>query len=679
MPDKTPSQGVRDLFEDHIGFWRPYWDAMTEEEAFLDGDRYEDDNQAYNRDRRLVQIRGQETQDTIRHIAAKATEKPRSVEARPIDMDDDPDAAEVAASLVEWELSNPWKGFEECYEAAIISCRERRLGVVWMDWDPDQPPYGEILYRFVDPRRIMWDPAYDPHHPLCGWLLEQRRLSPAWIHRNFKNSEWVQPDRDAFTASGEVRSDIPILRGANGERLPGASHHYRDNKSTIWFCWYKNDHAQQAPTEKPGSYEPIDDPEQRYLACKAECGYRSQTQGELRAVDALDQDELPEQLELACPRCAGNLERIDAKTADEYRLAYPRGKRLMVMAPFSAAPDDRPLYDGKWPISKARSFPGLFLTAYHKPGRPIGPSDTTLMWDQQIASDNLRTLAVQRVFEHRNYWVLPRVGINDYRGRRYNFREDQFNVMYRDGSQAMGPMDVQLINGTGLDPAWSVAFNATQAALTQFRPQLDIGPVEERSRNIPVGTIERQVAEAETSTAHFNRRKNRELGKFYGVVWDYIRATYTPARLSRLRIDGIDMLMNLSGDDLPNYDFVIADTPEFTGLDKARSEAFTALLQVAQTMPQFLDIFAELNNLPRSVVRKLEKRMQEAQEEAVTAAPAGIAGATPDAMLPPAPDGVEMLAGLNGGGGGGIPMRHDTKQGEIYDGGREGEGGDAWS
>ena len=644
--EKTPAQRVRDIFEQSDGMWRRYHTAMTEFEAFLEGERYEDDNDAYNKDRRLMQIRGNELWDTIRHMAGEATSKPRSVTPRPIDRDADPDTAEVEAALVERELSDPWKGFEARYYEAIISARSKMLGVVWADWDPDCGPEGEILFRYVDGRRLRWDPAYDPHHPKCAWLIEERRCDVDWVHDTYPGSEWVQADKDALLPTGEMKQGIPLIRGSGGHSIkPDAE----DNKATLWFCWYKNDKTTKR-REKPESYVPLE-PEQQYLSC-ASCGYRSPTAGELIEQGKIE-TELPEMME-GCPTCGGNMERIEARDEVEDVLAYSKGKRLVITAPFSAAPDDAAVYDGKWPIPSARSFPGLFLTCDVMPGKVMGGCDTKYLWDQQIASDNLRTLALQRVFEHRNYWVLPQVGIKDYRGQRFNFREDQFNVMYRDAATALGDLNIQMLNGTGLDPGWSVAFGAVQDALTQYRGVADFGLTEESSKNIAVGTAERIERQGNIPLEDFKRRCNGELGKFYGVVSDMIHYTYTPTKVARLNIDGTDLVVSMWGDDMPNYDFVIEETPDFTGLEKARSEAFNAMLQVATnpTTEPFLDIFAEMNNLPRSVIRKFQKRMEEIKEEAMQA--------EQQAMMQGEPTGMDQLAeleALNGAGMESAPMQ----------------------
>ena len=656
MPDdKTPCQRVRDLYQNAIQFWRHRRTAMDRLEEFLAGDRYEDDHGAYNKDRRLVQIRGQETQDTIRHIAAKATERPRSIEPRPIDRVEDPAMGEIAAALLESDLSNPWKGFEDIYEAAILSCREKRLGVTMFDWVPDCGPYGEILDRYVDPRAVMWDPSYeDPHHPLCEWLLEERRIDAEKVNQTY-GVDWVKPDKEAFRPQSE-RTGQPVMK-AGGDRLMGPRSRYQDNKATVWFCWYKNDPKYQGERNLEQDLAAGD----RYMACKDGCGYRSQSQDQmLQAGDITG--PFPETLDQGCPTCAGNLTRVDVKVQDESSASYDKGKRLIILAPFSPGPNDDPLYDGKWPIAKARSFPGLFLTAHQKPGEPTGPCDVDFMWDQQVAMDQLRTMAIQRVFEHRNYWEMPESGIHDINGNRFEFGDWQFNVMFRDGTNQF-QTPVTLHQGTGLDPSWQIAANSIQDALTRYAPKLDVGVAEQNTRNIPVGTVERITHEAEVSTEHFNRRKNRALSKFYGVRWDYIRATYTPARLARLNIDGVDIFTNLQGDDMPNFDFVLSDAPAFTGVEKARTEAFQGLLQVAlnpQTQP-FLPIFAEINNLPPSITRKVEKILQEMQAKAdLQAQQAGMAG-MPEPGMVGAPQGAGIPAGppaldeMMNGGGMGLP------------------------
>lgn len=627
MPEKkSETARIReDIWGRYSGAFEPYWQSQKLETEFLEGDRYEVDEGSHNRDRRLIQIRGQEISDTIRHVVAKLTDKPRSIEARPVDQIDDPDTAEVAVSLIERDLGDPFVGFNREFYMALTDACERRIGFVWMDWDPDCGPFGKRIFSRHAPDKIMWDPAWHPHHPKCPWMLRIKRIDVGVAQKVYK-APWLKSDRELDSNKGRGGSFTVTSVGHHLPRPPAVD----DNKVTIWECWYKNDRTVKESPKEMGSI-PLEKSE-RYLLC-TDCGYRSDTQGQLG-------QELPEYFEPAdeienpgggCPSCGGALERVDAKAVDAYEYAYTKGRRLVVMAPYATGGDDKPLYDKSWPVPAARSFPVLVITRYVKPGAPMGDSDVVRMWDAQVAADQLDTLAVQRIFERRNYWIMPKEGIYNWKGDRFGFRDDDYNVMYRDTSSSY-PVNVERIEGTSLDPGWSIVRGRIDSVLTRYRPQLDIGPAEESTRDIAVGTIERITKEAEVSTADFARRINDELSMFYGVVWDYIRNTLTYDEAARLRIEGIDQVLNLMADSLPNYDFVVEESPEFSGLEEARAKAFPAMLQVmqqAQAMAldplELMRIFAELNNLPKSVIRRFEKLVTEAQQKAEEAAAEGAA------------------------------------------------------
>lgn len=617
---------VDDLFEDNFPLWLPKYTAMDELRRFLGGDRYVNDNGEFNRDRRGVQIRGQDIQDTIRHVVAKSTEKPRSVEGRPRDHDSDPDLAEVMVGLVTDELSNPYKGFERERYAAIQTCREMRLGVVWMDLVPNFGPFGsEIFYSWQAPDRIMWEAPHHPHHPLCGWLIRDKRIDVDQARSMYK-APWLEPDKTSFGGKGMWRSGIPMIQGYT-DRVAQVA--VKDNKITLRECWYKNDQ-----TTKDAGYSRSDvlKPGDRYLSCASGCGYRSDTQDTLKKMGAI-QKALPEMLPQACPTCAGDMHRIDAKDTSENVLAYSRGRRLVLTAPFSPNPNNVPVADDSWPVSRARSFPALFQFASVKPGDVMGPCDVDWMWDQQVAQDNLDTMAVQRVFEHRTITVMPEVGINDFRRKRFEMRNDQQNIAFRDHTKSKyGELKIEQFSTVGLDPNWGAVRQVVNTNLTRYVPKGDIGLTEGDSKNIPVGTVELVQQQGEVATNDFIRRCNQELSMFYGVVEDYICATYTPERISRLNIDGADILLSLSGQDLPNFDYVVAETPEFTGIDKEKSQAFDSAMQIASTMgPEALDAWGQFHNVPRSVIRSIQKLFADKAAEAQAAMEAGAAPGGMDA------------------------------------------------
>ncbi len=621
-------------------YWRPYHEAMDEEDAFLGGDRYEDDFGQYNKDRRYIQIRGQETQDTIRHKVARITERPRTIEARPIDDDEDPDSAELAAALIESEFSNPWKMWEELREEAIQAALEHRLGVVAMDFDPECGAFGEILFRHVDSRNVIWEPGYHLHHPLCGWLRERKRLEVDYAREKFK-APWLEPDR-AFSNNAQVRPGVPLIRG--GSMMYDT---WDDEKVTIDCWWFKNDRTVSGKQRQTG-FDPLP-ADERYMVCAAPgagCGYRSPTQGELKRRGTITRS-LPESLDF-CQGCEemgqqGSLMRMDAREETAEVLAYKKGRRYVVHAPFAANPERKVLHDSAWPITRARSFPFYVITAYVRPGKPMGPSDTTLMWDQQVAADNLRTQMIDQVFAHKDYWGIPAVGLYDPATmQRWEGRDDQHNTFIIDQSKAeFGDLKVEHISGSGVDPNAGLVWGILNATLLQYRGIYDQGPVEDRTAKSGVA-LKTENAIGEIPVEHMKRREARAVGMFAGVVYDYIAATYTPARVQRLNLEGVDMLMSMWGDDLPNFDFTIGDTMPWQGLDKEKQEGFQQGMQFGQQYgPDALEAWADFNDVPRSTLRKLQKVFSAMQAAAQAGAVAPPPGADPNmdpASLQP-PDG----------------------------------------
>jgi hypothetical protein len=254
----------------------------------------------------------------------------------------------------------------------------------------------------------------------------------------------------------------------------------------------------------------------------------------------------------------------------------------------------------------------------------MGQSDTTLNWDAQIASDQLLTMAFDRIMSHQTYYLMPSVGINDAAGKRFEFRDDQFNVMFADMSDVNRPAPkVDLVQGASLDRAWNSYWGAVQQTLLGPQGTNDMGLTQENSKNIAASTVAQLDRIGNIPVEHFIRRKNQALGKAYGVHWDYLRFTYTSRRLARLQLGDEQVVERLRGDDLPNFDFVVTEAPTFTGLEKARQEAGQVLIEIAETRPQWLDIIAEINHFPTSIVRKVKRQIQAQQKAAKQAAMMG--------------------------------------------------------
>lgn len=577
----------------------------------------------------------------------------------PVDRFTDPDDAEIAVSIMEWELDHPQKGFDDVIEEVVQDAIDCRAGCAMLDFDPDKGKWGETYWRWKDANLIMFEPGFsDPHHLACGWMQEVRRMKISDIERmgrlkgkaKWYNTTGLKPDGElASPRQGATNPDgSPNLSASDSGDLLGVPGIARDQES-VWvlFCWYKDD-----PTTytRQGAEDRLIPEGDRYMACdNAECPYRSDTQDEL-----IDQQKLPEGGSLPdtmspCPDCGDHLSRRDVFSIEEDVLAYPKGRRLVIMPLLQVLADDEPFYDGDWPIPDARSFPMMWVTSYVRPGRPMGPSDTTLGWDAQIASDQLMTMAFDRMMRHQTYYVMDRVGFYDVMGNRFEMRDDQQNVILRDVSNPLAPAPViTMLDGSSLDPAWSSYWQAVQQVLLGHQGINDLGLTPESSKNIAASTVAQLNQIGEIPVAHFKRRKHRAVSKGLGVHWDYIRKTYPKDRLARLNIGDEIIVAKLSGDELANFDFLFTEAPEFSGLEKARTEAFQILFDFATKQPDWLDVFAEINRFPRSVVRKVKRKM--AEIEAKASAPQNVGPGPAAAPAGPNPLQLIQASRMNGGG-----------------------------
>jgi hypothetical protein len=186
--------------------------------------------------------------------------------------------------------------------------------------------------------------------------------------------------------------------------------------------------------------------------------------------------------------------------------------------------------------------------------------------------------------------------------------------------QKFGPggMDVQVIDGSQFDPAVPVFWGMIQQVLNGKQGISDFGLTPANSKDIPATSLAQMTQQAEIPAAHLKRRFHRALSRGHGVLYDYICAIYA-ARKARVRIaGGDDEVVEVRGNELPNFEFVVSDAPTFTGLERERSEALDRLIAVP---PEWQEVYAEVNQLPPSVLRKVKKKQQEMAEQMQTMGP----------------------------------------------------------
>lgn len=575
-------------------YWQDTHEAITEELDFFDGKHFASNGDRHNKNRQTIEYVGQESYNVIRHKSAQVTAWPRHVQARPLDREVDPVTAELAVALVEWETNNPLKMFDDYCDIVVTGAIAARSWLMGVDYEPTIGPWGEIVFRPIDPRHVIWEPGFhSPHDLMCGWMREQRRVTMAWLkkQKDWTIPETLKPDADTRESSKGDDPEFPADRGDEA-------------KVTINIYRFKHDMT----TIDSDSAEPAElGDDERYMKCAA-CGWTS---------DAAP--GLPDAM--TCPKCGEVAERVDAVVRTSQYRKYPDGRRVIVTSPGC----EEALYDGPWEVPGLRSFPVIHLTDYLHPCKPTGPSDTLLNWSGQLMADLLMTTAGQRVLDYRAYYLMPELGINDADGKRFEFNPAQGNVMYyRD---AMNPSSVQTLMGSQLDPSWNIYWRSNRETLMGSQGISDLGLGPQSSKDIAASTVQQLTQMGEIPVEHLKRRWHRELGRAYGLIWDFIRATYTAGRMARLNLTeltgmvseqyGQDALVKVFGDELPNYDFVITDGAGLMGLDKTRAESMQMLVAGAQLPPEAaLLLLSEVNHVPPTTLRRVQEAMARAKAEA---------------------------------------------------------------
>lgn len=638
--------------------WAPIHDAVTKRVEFLiDGKHYEDeDSDSYTMSSRSVRWVGTESFHVLRHEMGVVTH-PGTRQVLPVDDDADDELAEVAGALLDFEVENPAKEFEDTMEDVIMSASAGGYGVAWLDFLPNEGPWGEIIATCDDPRNFMCDPRVrSVHDPRCRRVVRRVRMTLGEAKRRALSGGWdkeavaalkADPGPDVASLNRSlVKQDAPLVHLGGGSAGDGGMESDED-EFTAYYVWER-----RCSTKRQRRDFREYDQGAQYMRCHT-CGYRSATHDDLKREHKL-QGELPMSLEASCPDCMariqggenvmpepgyGDLVRIDGEELRQELLAYPDG-RLVILAPYSGI--RVPLFDGDWPW-KLRSYPVMFLSRFRHPFRLFGPSLADLAWWNQIATDMLMRLAIERLLNSAPVWVSPLDGLEDANGNRFEFSDENgWNAYYT--GDAIPQMS--LVGGdAGIPAAWSSAYQYARAALITHNGMSDFSLAPGQSRDIAASSVSQQIQQEEVPQAHYRRRYQRQRGLLEGVLYDMIRATYPPERLSRIRgKDGRSYIRATPASDLPNYDFRFDDTPDLKPQSEADRAALEMLIVTMETRPWAVDLVADQNKFAPSLVRKAREEFAKFRQQQM-------AEAQQAAMRQRAAQGMPQPAGPPGGGG----------------------------
>lgn len=196
---------------------------------------------------------------------------------------------------------------------------------------------------------------------------------------------------------------------------------------------------------------------------------------------------------------------------------------------------------------------------------------------------------------------------------------------------------VQLTEGVGIPAAFSQAYQQARSALVSHTGIADMGMEPGQSRNIPASSVAMQVQQQEIPQAHYLRRFQREKSRFLGIFWDYLRAVDKEERPVRMRVAQQDVVRTMRPADFPNFEFYLTAAPDVTEKDKARAQWFQELLALAmQYPPEIMELYAQVNRVPPSLVRKLNEALNQAKQNA-TQQPMPPGPPQPAPGMPPGP------------------------------------------
>lgn len=515
-----------------------------------------------------------------------------NVFTKPRDKDADPDAAKQFKKVLEYELfENPWKMFNDVEHRWIESALLMRMGVYRWDWRPDMGPRGEIFARLVQPTNFLWDSEtyLHPHDPYNPEVVEIFRMPISQAKR-----------LKGWKMSGVNEDDgvnLVTLSKANVSEIPGAvsfSDRSRVSASAKGSGIFTGALHWERYTDfayKPRELEEAE----RYLEC-IQCDYQTRPQGDLPQYET-EGYRYPEVVEGACPRCEGAMVIVANEELDDDAARMAEGKRLTVWCLNGSR--DEPIFQGSWPVPKARTFPYATLFRYKLPHRAMPESDVSLNWTMAVGINFTKRVIYEQVHRSRGLWLLPSRGLEDRSGTRYDLGDDQDDVAFY--TKDMPPDGVKHI---AAGPVNQALFNLHQMLVNDLRQNegsSDISMPEERTKDIPVGTLKGLIETGNIPIDDFIQDVYAERSVSWGVLADYISYTWTRERAIRTYgRDGEAVFEMVSSDSLTDIDVAVSSGPSMSRLDKEELEKYQQLASLSparrRTVGRIMGIDAELLN-----------------------------------------------------------------------------------
>lgn len=543
----------------------------------LDSQHYE--NEPDQAERRASRIRPRDP--GVYRVWAYSTRStlkrsPLRIEARPGTPDVTDEQAERARRRVEGIFTDWRRNYSDSRRRMVGGAIGARVGAIELCYDP---AVG-LFFDYRQSKSYRWAEGFlHPHHPMNPWAADITRM-PLWKVKSMKG--WRVP-ANLQGDPGYRRETAGSSEYLGPQAQPAESEGSAESFVTV--VKFRARFQREVPTRRKAKPTMELEPGMRHMACEW-CGWTSPPQAEVL-------EEMPPVA--PCPACGELAERVDHVPNEQDGVKYKNGKRLIICAPFSNAPE--PFYDDDWEFDYP-TFPIAWMVGAPVPHKAIGQSVSSVLKTPLSAKNALIRISYETLIRSMPYWVIPPDGVHNVYGLDFAFQPEDGNIMVSEHPPSM----IEVKQGQGvnqsifalmdrLDSVFRTNEDTNQVAMTPTQlSEVKVGALEQHSEsgNISVDDYGVLLYEAETPIVACVAAALREIPSEEVGYADPMTGEYRFERTG--------------GPTMAPLEIVVAAGH---GLDDLDSDEMAAYMTLLQMPPEARAGFAALKHIDPSVLQKL--------------------------------------------------------------------------
>lgn len=602
-------------------YYRPWNNLYGRLLAFaLDMEHYRRDT-GFTDDRRRVQPKGQQLYNHIRHKRSQMCAVPPYIQCRPVRPQADLASAELSKRVLEHIVRDPGMRYSNNKARGVLSMLAGGRGVIWVEHDPR----AGLCFRVSDPRKTFVTPGFaDAHDPRNPAVYEEvpMRLSAL---KAMKAYGWKVPDDihadnaepDGYSGSYRDTSRIDLQSSsANAQNLPGAREAGEDDGLvTVVKCYYRWDPFKVTNSKRVASKSlPMDDWYWQDALSGKKVPFKGVATPPLSPVDGS-----PFQL-------------VDTVHLQEQHYQYPNGY-LCVVTPYNQCTE--PLFEDTWMPGavnadvRMKHFPLIHANCYEHPLRLVGKSDTELNHTLQIVDNATFRSAWEQLRMAQGILIAQKGVLEDAEGRQFQFSDAPNQVAWV--TDRMGMEGINYFQMPGMNPSLP-AFRQMLERQWSYIGNGDVQMPADRSRNVPVGTIEALMKTGDLPVQVHLDSWQQDESILFRCALDLKRAYMDKAEMiSWLTDEGEVVHAPYTADDLGEQHVEVTASPMQSSLDSDKVQAVAQFMGQAQAVdPSMWADFARTSGFDQRTVQSIAaaaKKLQDQRDNPPPPAPAAIASA----------------------------------------------------